>query len=189
MHVHVNVDPESFQRRLSVTRSVRVSLRHDDEHVNYYHQGSLAKLQPVAIESPAKREQTRGHSMTFHQRNRNRLVKRFAEWSPRERSAMAMFALSRRVTPTYALFPVDPRHPFFFFFLLIANFQKEIEVANSRREGWSNRKRPRHGQAWIWRFLCDVHCLIAEGLVRTTGILHSHCCLHSFRAMFTNNVC
>ena len=40
--------------RLSVTRSVRVSLRHDDEHVNYYHQGSLAKLQrrPVAIEIP-----------------------------------------------------------------------------------------------------------------------------------------
>ena len=72
--------------------------------------------------------------MTFHQRNRNRLVKRFAEWSPRERSAMAMFALSRRVTPTYALFPVDPRHPFFFLFL---SFNRQLSKGNRGRESSS----------------------------------------------------
>lgn len=42
-----------------------------------------SQWRPSAIEFPAKRERTRGHSMTFHRGNRNRPVKRFVEWPSR----------------------------------------------------------------------------------------------------------
>ena len=95
-------DVHKSTARLFVTKSVRVSLRHDDEHVNYYRQGSLAKLQwrPMAIEFQTKRERTRGQSMMFHQQNWNRSVKRIVEWPSRTpRNRNVCFFSSRSLCP------------------------------------------------------------------------------------------